>query len=222
MKHNYNLFTTLCIVIITCTSLFSCIPSQPPQSTPTQTSPTSQLQTPPSQTQQTSTDTKNQPTQQTNNLSPQQPPNPPTLQSPQKSHQTLNLGSPDKGIPYTIQVAPLPNNEGFSVQGSFGLSGTITRPEKDKDLWIFTGQFEFPSDKFKLGKIDYNVINAPLPYYTEKKPLPSDFPAQVFISIHITIPPDAKDEKGEFKTPFKIEMPLPKSSQFIVSMVSDT
>ncbi len=221
MKHNYNLFASLCLIITTCIFLFSCIPSQPPQNTLSQSSPTSQPQTPSSQPQQISTDTKNQPAHQTN-TQPQQPPNPPTHQPPQKSHHTLNLGSPAKGIPYNIQVASLPNDEGFSVQGSFGLSGTITRPEKDKDLWIFTGQFEFPSDKFKLGKIDYNVINAPLTYYTEKKSLPSDFPAQVFISIHITIPPDAKDEKGEFKTPFKIEMLLPKSSQFIVSMVSDT
>lgn len=216
---NYKIVKNICLTFTLSILLLSCIPSQPPQQTSTLQSPTSQTQASLPQNQSQSPENKNQSVESTTKQ--ENPQNATSQQSPEKSKQVLNFGDPGKGIPYTIQVTQLPNMEGYAVQGSFGLSGTITRPEKDKDLWVFAGQFEFPSDKFKLGQIDYNVINAPIEYYKEKKPLPPDFQAQVFVSIHLTIPADAKDEKGEFKAPFKIEMPLPKTSEFIVTMVSD-
>ncbi len=200
--------------------LISCIPSQPPQNTPKQpTFPQQGMQAPTSENQPKTpvnvekNEQKISPQETSQNTSP--------LQSANTSKRTLNFGLPGRGVPYTVKVTQLNNDEGYAVEGSFGLSGTITRPEKDKDLWMFAGQFEFPSDKFKLGQIEYNIINAPSNYYTEKKPLPSDFPAQVVITIHLTIPPDARDEKGEVKAPFKIEIPSPKSSQFMIMMTTD-
>lgn len=198
---------------------FSCIPSQPPQNTSNTSSTPPQVITPEKQPEVG----KNEEVSPQNSQIPQesQAPSQPSQAPPQKSRQTLNIGDPGKGIPYSVQITPLANEEGYAVQGSFGLSGTITRPEKDKDLWVFAGQFEFPSEKYKLGRIDYNIMNAPISYLSGNKTLPPDFSAQVFVLISLTIPPDAKDEKGEFKVPFKIEMPLPKKSEFVITMVTE-
>ncbi|MCX8063596.1 MAG: hypothetical protein N3G21_00290 [Candidatus Hydrogenedentes bacterium] len=216
---NYYIIVQLCFILVLSIIFLSCIPSQPPQKDPDISSQgqTAVKESAPPKVTEKETPSANTPTTQQNSGQ-----NIPSQPAPQKSRQTLSIGAPGKGIPYSVQITPLANEEGFAVQGSLGLSGTITRPEKDKDIWVFAGQFEFPSDKYKLVRIDYNIMNAPLSYLSGNKNLPPDFSAQVIILISLAIPPDAKDEKGDFKTPFKVEMTLPKKSEFVITMISET
>ncbi|HOL18757.1 MAG TPA: hypothetical protein PLT82_08180 [Candidatus Hydrogenedens sp.] len=132
---------------------------------------------------------------------------------------TIRFGMPGAGIPFSIQQSPLVGDDGFSIKGSFGLSGTITRPDKNKDLWVFAGQFEFPSEEYKAGEPSYIIINAPAEYYSQNKPLDPSFIPQVMITIPMKLPKDAKDEKGNVKVPFRIEIPVSAKAKFMFTMV---
>lgn len=136
-----------------------------------------------------------------------------------KARATVRFGMPGAGFPFSIEQTPLVDQEGFSIKGSFGLSGTITRPDKTKNLWVFTGQFELPSEEYKVGEVTYDILNAPIEYYTQKKPLPPSLIPQVMITIPIKLPPNAKDEKGGIKVPFRLEIPVPEKSQFLFTLI---
>ncbi|HOV33199.1 MAG TPA: hypothetical protein PLX23_07545 [Candidatus Hydrogenedens sp.] len=158
-----------------------------------------------------------------------QPPTPTTENKPveQKSDissksktakATVRFGVPGAGFPFSIQQAPLTGQEGFAIKGSFGLSGTITRPDPSKDLWVFAGQFELPSEDYEIGEIGFDILNAPVEYYTQKQPLPPSFIPHVMITIQIKLPPNPKDEKGNFKVPFRLEIPVSAKAQFNLIM----
>ncbi len=207
-------FFLLCLV-----SLFiitgACIPSQPvPQNTtPEDTS----ISEPPTQSPpvQTDSSTSGNKSVDTVTAEKKQPP----LPAEKKSHTTMRFGQPGAGFPFSIQQTPLVDQEGFSIKGSFGLSGTITRPDKSKDLWVFAGQFELPSEEYKIGEVTYDIINAPIEYYTQKKSLPSSFVSQVMITIPVKLPPNAKDEKGDVKVPFRLEIPVSPKAKFLFTMI---
>ncbi len=213
MKHFFRLSFTL--LLLSCI-FFSCIPSQPtPQNPPemVESNASSVPNPPPNPPEQpTVSTTKNKPTETTPNQVAQIP-------KDKKAKTTLRFGTADSGFPFSIQQTPLVDQEGFSIKGSFGLSGTITRPDKTKDLWILAGQFELPSKDYQIGEVTYDILNAPIEYYTQKQPLPPNFVPQVMITIPVKLPPNAKDEKGEIKVPFRLEIPVSEKAQFMITLV---
>lgn len=212
-------FFSITVLLFFCSIFFSCIPSQPtPQKPPemaepgTPSVPTPPPQNPPEQTSTSTTENKSDTTavKQTSETS-----NP----TDKKSKATVRFGVAGAGFPFSIQQTPLVGQEGFSIKGSFGLSGTITRPDPTKDLWVFSGQFELPSEDYKIGEVTYDVLNAPIEYYTQKKPLPPNLIPQVMITIPVKLPPNAKDEKGNIKIPFRLEIPVSAKAQFLFTLV---
>lgn len=214
-----QIFFSLTALLFFCSIFCSCIPSQPtPQKPPEMAKPeipsvpNPPLQNPPEKTSASATENKSDTT------TAKQPSETP-IPRDKKAKATVRFGVPGAGFPFSIQQTPLPDEGGFSIQGSFGLSGTITRPDKNKDLWVFSGQFELPSEDYKIGEVTYDILNAPIEYYTEKKPLPPSFIPQIMITIPVKLPPDAKDEKGNVKVPFHLEIPVSAKAQFLFTLV---
>lgn len=214
MKHLPIFFLTF--ILLSCT-FFSCIPSQPtPHPTPEKaepaTSPVPNLSPQNLPEKPTISTTENKPAETTSSQVAQIP-------KDKRAKTTLRFGTAESGFPFSIQQTPLENQEGFSIKGSFGLSGTITRPDKTKDLWVFAGQFELPSEDYQIGEVTYDILNAPIEYYTQKQPLPPNFVPQVMITIPVKLPPHAKDEKGEIKVPFRLEIPVSEKANFIITLI---
>lgn len=201
--------------------LSSCIPSTPTQEKTapvvekTLSETTASIPAaPPTSTQSSASNTENKPLEQT--MAQKSDTSSGTKSKTAKA--TVRFGMPGAGFPFAIQQTPLTGQEGFAIKGSFGLSGTITRPDPSKDLWVFAGQFELPSEEYEIGEIGFDILNAPLEYYTQKQPLPPSLIPQVMITIPIKLPPNPKDEKGNFKVPFRLEIPVSAKAQFNLIM----
>jgi len=220
MKFLYFSFISLLVFPFLC-FLSSCIPSTPNQekATPVNEKTSSETTAPPTSTppppaQVSTPNTENKPVEQIM----AQKPETASETKPKTAKATVRFGVPGAGFPFSIQQSPLTGQEGFAIKGSFGLSGTITRPDPSKDLWVFAGQFELPSEDYEIGEVGFDVLNAPVEYYTQKQPLPPSFISQVMITIPIKLPPNPKDEKGNFKVPFRLEIPVPAKAQFQIIM----
>ncbi|HOQ31664.1 MAG TPA: hypothetical protein PLA12_04025 [Candidatus Hydrogenedens sp.] len=213
-------------IICSITALFffcfifcSCIPSQPtPQKPPEMAEPvTSSVPTPPPEIPSEQKPISGTETKSDTTIAKQ--PSETSTPTDKKAHATVRFGVAGAGFPFSIQQTPLVGQEGFSIKGSFGLSGIITRPDPTKDLWVFSGQFELPSEDYKIGEVTYDVLNAPIEYYTQKKPLPPNLIPQVMITIPVKLPPNAKDEKGDVKVSFRLEIPVSAKAQFLFTLV---
>ncbi len=207
---------TFLLFLITLISI-SCIPSQPT----TQIPPAKTNDDAPTITNAQEKIFSPSPENKLNTTNPTQQPTSQPVQE-KKAQTTMRFGVPGAGFPFSIQQSPLVGQECFSIKGSFGLSGTITRPDKNKNLWIFAGQLEVPSEEYQIGEISYDILNAPIEYYTKKEPLPPTLVPQVMITIPIKLPPNAKDEKGNVKIPFRLEIPVPANAQFLFTMIDKT
>lgn len=50
-----------------------------------------------------------------------------------------------------VQVSPMEDGKGYTLRGSLGLTGTITRPQPEVDEWVLSAEFAFPSTGFTVG-----------------------------------------------------------------------
>ncbi|MGC8739331.1 MAG: hypothetical protein ACP5UA_11905 [Candidatus Hydrogenedens sp.] len=214
-----QIFFSLILLLFSCSIFCSCIPSQPTPPPPPEMAEPGSSSVPNSPPQNTPDSTTTPVPENKSNPDISKKASETSASIDKKSKATVRFGVAGAGFPFSIQQTPLVGQEGFSIKGSFGLNGTITRPDKTKDLWVFSGQFELPSEDYKIGEVTYDVLNAPIEYYTQKKPLPPTLIPQVMITIPVKLPPNAKDEKGNVKVPFHLEIPVSAKAQFLFTLV---
>lgn len=211
-----------CAIIVSSMINYSCIPSTPTTNTPpSNVSPAiPETLTPPEKQNigegETHSTDKNTPKQAPNTNNKTEP-------SPQKHQARVSIDpdSPSKGIPFNVKVMELENKTGYAIQGTFGLSGTISRPDPQKDSWLLSGQFEFPTNEYNLKNVEYILINEP-PDYSPGKPLPPNFVPQVMITFTLVLPSNATASTGNHKVPFKLEIPLPQNAVFYINFMTAT
>jgi hypothetical protein len=135
---------------------------------------------------------------------------------------TLTTGNPQDGAQKDntgIQVSSMEGG-GFRVQGSFGLTGTITRESPEAKEWVFRGEFVFPRAGYQVGQLETVAISTPIPAKNGSLSMQAN-PDEMLIVIPLHQPAQsAISAPAETRVPVTTKIPGGPQTHFVFQLVS--
>ena len=117
-----------------------------------------------------------------------------------------------------VQVAPMKDGLGYTIRGSFGLAGTITKAAPEDPEWTLAAEFAFETGGYIVGA----------PYVTAVQDMVIGLQSatlregsgEVLVNIPITMPPkDATLAKGIHKVPVSAKVRAGKDARFTILLL---
>jgi len=154
--------------------------------------------------------------------SPPAPPSPPTPALPPPPAPAPFSGEDERDEqdearddrPYTAaQVTSMANAESYQVRGAYDLEGTIKKVP-DERLWLFRGQFTFPTGGHSLGSPYLSVDGQRV---AQPETALQDYEGTITLVIPVTPPaPDMMVTQALVEAPVALEIPAGEAVNFEV------
>jgi len=144
----------------------------------------------------------------------------PAAQPPGEAAPKLSLPIDDPGgANVGVEVLPLEDGKGYAFRGSFGLTGTITKPTPETEEWTLAGEFVFPSGGYSVGKAFYSPLGTMV--LGNGAPTLQSSSEMVAVSIPIKQPAPGTDVTTALENvPVKLKIRADSDVKFVVVLIS--
>ncbi len=116
------------------------------------------------------------------------------------------------------QVKPAPDGNGYLVEGSFGLEGTIRKVQANSEEWCFSASITFPSQDYSIGRLQ--AVPVGTMYVGGGQAQLKQDTNLLIISIPVRLPNQAasKDATPQ-KIPLELKFKATDKTQFTLSFI---
>jgi len=116
----------------------------------------------------------------------------------------------------SVKVTPMEGAEGFTVEGAFDMTGTITRPDPAAEQWVLKASMAFPNDGYTTGEPFLQAAQTRMPPKTPEEE--GELVDVVIIGLPIGIPgADAEVKEGAVEVPLELTIPAPAGVRFAIA-----